>query len=60
MGPGLDGRCKVRPLLELGQGSDLLFESLVILALNLKFGLQFFDEQFQVRNFGTQLVNFHG
>ena len=36
-----------RRLLERGEGADVEFESLVVLALDLKFGLKFLDEQFE-------------
>jgi hypothetical protein len=34
---------------------DLEFEGLVVLALDLKFGLQFFHEELEVRDFGAEL-----
>ena len=42
-------------LLGLGQGLDLLFESLIVLALDFQLGLELLDEQLEVRNFGAEL-----
>src|SRR5579864_2012789 len=42
-------------LLGFGQGLDLLFESLIVLALDFQLGLELLDEQLEVRNFGTEL-----
>ena len=44
-------------LFDLGQGTDVEFEGLVVLALDLKFGLEFLDEQFEARDFGAEFVN---
>lgn len=41
-----------RSLVERRQGFNMEFESLVVLAFDLEFGLQFFDQEFQARDFG--------
>ena len=33
------------------------FEGLVVLAFDLEFGLEFFDQEFEARDFGTEFVN---
>ena len=33
------------------------FEGLIVLALDLQFGLKFFDEQFQARDFGLEFLD---
>lgn len=45
-------------LFDLGEGLDLRFQSLVVLALDLKFGLEFFDEQLQSCDFNAQFLEF--
>lgn len=44
-------------LFHVGEGANLCFESLIVLALNLQFGLKFFDEKVQMRNLDAQLLN---
>lgn len=44
-------------LIHLGEGADVEFEGLVVLALDLQFGLQFLDEQFEARDFRAQFVD---
>lgn len=39
-------------LVDGGQGLHVHFEGLIVLALDLQLGLQFFDEDFEARNFG--------
>ena len=36
------------------------FEGLIVLALDLQFGLQFFDEQFEARDFSAEFVGVAG
>ena len=36
------------------------FEGLVVLALDLEFGLEFFDEEFEARNFGFEFLDVGG
>lgn len=38
------------------QRADLQFQRLIVLLLDLQFGLQFLDEQFEVRDFRAQLA----
>ena len=49
-----------RLLIDLGEGADVEFEGLVILALDLEFGLELLDQEFEVRNFCTKFVNVGG
>jgi hypothetical protein len=49
-----------RRLLDVGKGANLRFERLIVLALDLQFGLEFLDQQVQVRNLDAQLLNVRG
>ena len=42
-------------LLGAGQVLELGFEGLVVLALDLEFGLELFDQEIEARDFGAQL-----
>jgi hypothetical protein len=46
-----------RPLTHFGKCADLSFQSLIVLPLDLKFGLQLFDQQVQVRNLHAELLD---
>ena len=43
-------------LLGFGQGLDLKFKRLIVLALDLQFGLEFFHKQLETRNLSTELA----
>ena len=43
-------------LVDGGQGFDVEFEGLVVLALDLELALKFFDEQLQARDFGFEFL----
>jgi hypothetical protein len=45
-----------RGLFDAGECADLGFEGLVVLALDLEFGLEFLDEQVEARDFHTEFV----
>lgn len=47
-------------LFYVGEGADLGLESLIVLAFDLQFRLEFLDEQVQMRNFNAQLLNVGG
>src|SRR5258708_10920949 len=49
-----------RSLVEGRQGCNVEFEGLVVLALDLEFGLQFLDQQFQARDFSFQFLDVGG
>lgn len=51
-------RLKSTWLFEFSESLDLGFQRLVVLALDLKFGLEFFDKQLQSGNFHAQLLQF--
>jgi hypothetical protein len=38
----------------MGEGVNLSFQGLIVLTLDLEFGLQFLDEQFQAGDFAAQ------
>lgn len=44
-------------LIEAGQSAHVNFERLIVLALDLQFGLQFFDEQFEARDFRAKFLH---
>jgi hypothetical protein len=46
-----------RKLFGVGQVVDLGFQGLVVLAFDLQFGLELFDEQFESRDFGAKLLS---
>jgi len=41
--------------LGVGEGVELEFEGLVVLALDLELGLEFFYQEFEARDFGAEL-----
>ncbi len=43
-------------LFRVGEGFDLGFEGLVVLALDLQFGLELFHQEFEARDFDAKLV----
>ena len=47
-------------LFHVGEGANLCFQSLIVLALDLQLGLEFLDEQVEMRNFDAQLLNVGG
>lgn len=47
----------MKELVDGGQGFDVEFEGLIVLALDLEFGLEFFDEQLQARNLGFKFLD---
>src|SRR6184192_68180 len=53
--PRSSGDYKYR-LFDLGKGTDLGLERLVVLPLDLQLGLEFLDQQFQARNFHTKFL----
>ena len=44
----------------MGEGVDLEFEGLVVLALELELGLEFFHEQFEAGDFAAQFLDVRG
>ena len=44
----------------MGEGVDLLLEGLVVLALDLEFGLQLFDEELEAGDFATKFLHVGG
>ena len=46
-----------RQLTHFGKCADLSFQSLIVLPLDLKFGLQLFDQQVQVGNLHAEFLN---
>ena len=52
LGPSAKVRCG---LFGAGQGVELGFEGLVVLALDLEFGLEFFHQEIEARDFGAEL-----
>ena len=49
-----------RSLVDGGQGFYVQFEGLIVLALDLELGLQFFDQQFEARDFGFEFLDIGG
>ena len=40
-----------------GEGADLGFQGLIVLALDLEFGLEFFYQHFEARDFDAELLD---
>src|SRR5579871_4874369 len=47
-------------LVELRQRFGVLFEGLIVLALDLQFGLEFFDKELQAGDFAAKFLHVHG
>ena len=47
-------------LLERGQGFDVEFEGLIVLAFDLELGLEFLDEKLEARDFSFEFLDVAG
>jgi hypothetical protein len=58
---GVDAaQARVPVLLGVGDGADLGFEGLVVLAFDLEFGLEFFDEEVEAGDFEAKFLDVGG
>ena len=47
-------------LFDLRQSADVEFKSLIVLALDLEFGLELLNQEFEARDFDAEFLNFRG